>query len=127
MLKKTKYIAFISSVIILYVFIFFSFILLSGSESTFTSPLQSENQFIFPEEIIQQQSTVHDINTEFAEIREKEEDDKDEKHLNFEFIQNSAYSLFSLIHQRFKSKLYSSNADKISALPTYILLCTYRL
>ena len=129
-LKKLKNKASLLSAIALYAFISFSFIFSPVLDSKASSLLPtdlSSAQFISSQQVIQQQSDVKDLNNELAEIRENEEDDKDEKSLHFDFAENSTYSLFSLVHQRFKSSSIYSDADNFSAVPAFILLCTYRL
>lgn len=130
MFKKIKNKAIVFSVIALYALVLFSFVTSPTTYSKAIPTIQNHlnsTETAGKHETIQQQSDVQYLNNEFAEIEESEEDDKDEKAFEFDFAPNSTYSLFSLVHQRFKNKTSYSKADEISAVPTFILLCTYRI
>ena len=116
--------------LILQVLLFSSFVFYPLTETktsqNFTNEFQSVESF-GKSESMQQKSDVEDSENIFAELRENEEDEKDEKTFALHFITSSNYVSFSLVHQRFKNTCAHFNTEVISEIPNFLLHRNFRL
>jgi hypothetical protein len=116
--------------LILQVLLFSSFVFYPLSETkasqNFPNKFQSVESF-GKSESMHQKSDVQDSENIFAELRENEEDEQDEKTFALDFISASNYVSCSLIHQRFKNTCAHFNTEVISEIPDFLLHGNFRL
>ncbi len=130
LLNKMKNKATLWSILVLQALLFSSFVFYSLAETkvsqNFTNEFQSVESF-GKSESMQQKSDVEDSENIFAELRENEEDEQDEKTFALDYNASSNYVSYSLVHQRFKNTCAHFNTEVISDIPDFLLHGNFRL